>query len=199
VSSRRRITVALVGLIALVIIGWIVRQYTGSGAQLSPEILVPALLQRRALRDSRGSRRRRWDAMFPTKWAGRTRKESAVGEAELPCADVTAHQAVADAERRGAVAHLLDGSELVSKRTTLDGIAAALSFPEWAGRNLDALYDCLTDLSWLPEGEHVLVWSAHRALAEHDPKAYRGINAVLRDAAENALCGRAFTPVLTRD
>ncbi|MFD0922139.1 barstar family protein [Saccharopolyspora rosea] len=136
--------------------------------------------------------------MFATKWPLR-RKEPAVGEAEQLSAGVTARQAVEDAERRGAVPHLLDGADLLSKRTVLDGIAAVLNFPEWAGRNLDALYDCLTDLTWLPEGEHVLVWSGHRALAEHDPKAYRGINAVLQDASENSLCGRTFTAVLPRD
>lgn len=114
-------------------------------------------------------------------------------------ADMNAQQAAEEARRRGAAAHVLDATELVNKRTTLDGIAAVLAFPEWAGRNLDALYDCLTDLSWLPEGEHVLIWSGHQELAEHDPKAHRGINAVLRDAAEKSFCGRDFSAVLTRD
>ncbi|GAA0532031.1 hypothetical protein GCM10011581_16500 [Saccharopolyspora subtropica] len=121
-----------------------------------------------------------------------------MSELEQPSADITAREAVQQAEQRGATAHVLDGAELVSKRTTLDGIAAVLNFPEWAGRNLDALYDCLTDLSWLPEGEHVLVWSGFQALAEHDPKAFSGISAVLRDAAEHPFCGREFTAVLTR-
>jgi RNAse (barnase) inhibitor barstar len=133
--------------------------------------------------------------VFATKWL---RREPAVSGSEQPAADITVEQAVADAEQRGAFAHVLDGSDLVSKRTTLDGIAAAMSFPEWAGRNLDALYDCLTDLSWLPEGEHVLVWSGAEELAEHDPKAFRGISAVFRDAAENAACGRLFRAVLAR-
>ncbi|WP_245761459.1 barstar family protein [Saccharopolyspora shandongensis] len=121
-----------------------------------------------------------------------------MSEVEQPSADVTAREAVQEAEQRGAVAHVLDGADLISKRTTLDGIAAVLNFPEWTGRNLDALYDCLTDLSWLPEGEHVLVWSGFQALAEHDPKAFGRINAVLRDAAEHPICGREFTAVLTR-
>ncbi|ANZ35394.1 hypothetical protein BBK82_04130 [Lentzea guizhouensis] len=43
------------------------------------------------------------------------------------------------------------------KNAAIGAIAEALSFPSWFGHNLDALYDSLTDLSWLPEGEYVLV------------------------------------------
>ncbi|MFC7342178.1 barstar family protein [Saccharopolyspora griseoalba] len=118
---------------------------------------------------------------------------------EQPPCDRTTAQVVAEAEQRGAIVHVLDGADLDSKRTTLDGIAAVLDFPEWAGRNLDALFDCLTDLSWLPEGEHVLVWSGFQNLAEHDPRAFNGINAVLRDAAERPMCGRTFQAVLTEE
>lgn len=39
----------------------------------------------------------------------------------------------------------------------LAAIAAALDFPPHFGRNLDALYDMLRDLSWLPAGDHELV------------------------------------------
>ncbi|MGH3609345.1 MAG: barstar family protein, partial [Pseudonocardiaceae bacterium] len=37
-------------------------------------------------------------------------------------------------------------------------MGSALDFPAWYGRNLDALHDCLADLSWQPIGEHVLIW-----------------------------------------
>ncbi|WP_424184869.1 barstar family protein [Actinokineospora sp. G85] len=80
--------------------------------------------------------------------------------------------------------HRVDGSALRSKRATLDAIAEALDFPAYSGRNLDALFDCLVDLSWLPEGEHVLVWSGSDALAAADPRAHRGIRSVLEDATE---------------
>lgn len=126
------------------------------------------------------------------------RRDSAVKTVQQSTG-ISAQQATEQAQNRGASAHVLDAAELMTKRTTLDGIAAVLSFPEWAGRNLDALYDCLTDLSWLPEGEHVLIWCGHQNLAEQDPKTYRGINSVLRDAAENSMCGRAFSAVLTCD
>lgn len=112
--------------------------------------------------------------------------------------------AVAAAARaRGAYAHRVDGEGVLDKVSALDAIAAALSFPAWFGRNLDALYDCLTDLSWLPSGEHVLIWVSSRALAEVDPKAYLAIRAVLSDAqralgsiGERAV-GRRLTVVLT--
>lgn len=41
---------------------------------------------------------------------------------------------------------ILDG-KLIKDRDTLHGILADLPvFPDWYGRNLDALYDCLTDV-----------------------------------------------------
>ena len=45
----------------------------------------------------------------------------------------------------------------------------------------------------------MLIWSGAQHLAEHDPKAYQKINTVLRDAASNTICGRAFASVITRD
>ena len=82
-----------------------------------------------------------------------------------------------------------------SKADALDAIGAALSFPEWYGRNLDALYDCLIDLSWQPDGEHVLVWAGHRQLEAADPEGYRAVLTVLDDAA-TAGVGRPLSVVL---
>ena len=82
------------------------------------------------------------------------------------------------------VLHELDGTAITSKEAFFDAVAAALSFPDWFGRNLDALYDCLRDLSWLPAGEQELVWTASEVLREADPRAYTRIVDVLRDAAE---------------
>jgi RNAse (barnase) inhibitor barstar len=79
--------------------------------------------------------------------------------------------------------HPMDGTRIRSKDEFYDAVAAALSFPDWFGRNLDALYDCLRDLSWLPAGEHVLVWSAPEVLRAADPDGYRAITEVLLDAS----------------
>ncbi len=41
----------------------------------------------------------------------------------------------------------LDGAVLSSKEVLHQTLAQALAFPGWYGGNLDALFDCLTDLS----------------------------------------------------
>jgi hypothetical protein len=43
------------------------------------------------------------------------------------------------------------------RQPVLDAFAQALAFPDWFGRNWDALEDCLTDLSWREAGGHVLL------------------------------------------
>ncbi|MGW4484742.1 barstar family protein [Amycolatopsis sp. NPDC004368] len=91
-------------------------------------------------------------------------------------------RAAADAAyARGAFPHLVDG-RTADKASTLDAIAKAMSFPDYFGRNLDALYDMLTDLSWLPAGEHVLIWRGSEALRQAEPKTYLAIRSVLSDA-----------------
>src|SRR5438094_6581211 len=94
----------------------------------------------------------------------------------------TTSQTIAEqAHARGAFSHLVTGSP-TDKLSTMDAIAVALSFPDYFGHNLDALYDCLTDLSWLPPGEHVLIWPGSEALRKAEPKTYLAIRSVLSDA-----------------
>jgi RNAse (barnase) inhibitor barstar len=49
--------------------------------------------------------------------------------------------------------------ECASKANLVDSIGAALVFPDYYGRNWDALYSCLCDLDWLPPGKVALVHS----------------------------------------
>jgi RNAse (barnase) inhibitor barstar len=88
-----------------------------------------------------------------------------------------AARALEQARARGALVHLL--GPVTSKAQALDAIGTVLNFPAWYGRNLDALHDCLTDLSWQPTGEHVLIWTGHRQLETADPDGYRAILEVL--------------------
>lgn len=42
---------------------------------------------------------------------------------------------------------IIDGRRMTSVETTHEYLARTLRLPEYYGRNLDALYDCLTDLN----------------------------------------------------
>ena len=41
---------------------------------------------------------------------------------------------------------ILDGNLILDREMLHDVLAEELHLPEWYGRNLDALYDCLTDV-----------------------------------------------------
>ncbi|MBE6598318.1 MAG: barnase inhibitor [Ruminococcaceae bacterium] len=41
---------------------------------------------------------------------------------------------------------IIDGGKIHTKDELHDAFAVGLGFPEWYGRNLDALHDCLTDI-----------------------------------------------------
>ena len=107
-------------------------------------------------------------------------------------------QAAADAAfARGGYPHRVDGTRTLDKLSALDAIGEALSFPSYFGRNLDALYDMLTDLSWLPAGEHVLIWAGSDGLKAAEPKAYLAVRSVLSDAQRAMGSGeRRLTVVL---
>lgn len=51
----------------------------------------------------------------------------------------------------------LNGNDITNREQLLDALSEALELPEWYGRSLDALYDCLTDLS-VPTTIHVEHW-----------------------------------------
>ena len=68
----------------------------------------------------------------------------------------------------------LDGVLLAERTSAMDHLTEALSLPDWWGRNLDALYVCLTDCR-----------EPRRLVIEH------------RTAMEAARFGRAVLRVLT--
>lgn len=85
-----------------------------------------------------------------------------------------------DAADAAPVRYTFDAAAVRDRETLHDALSAALRLPDWYGRNLDALYDCLTDL---PSGEiRVLHQSALREnLGEYGDACLD----TLRDAARN--------------
>ena len=104
-----------------------------------------------------------------------------------------ADRALAHARACGAATHVL--GPVTSMAEALDAIGAAMNFPAWYGRNLDALYDCLVDLSWQPPGEHVLIWTGYHEFEAVDPDGYRAVVSVLDEAAA-ASSGRPLSVLL---
>jgi RNAse (barnase) inhibitor barstar len=78
------------------------------------------------------------------------------------------------ARSAGIAVFRIDISHAHDKKHFLEEIAGALHFPNWFGKNWDALNDCLTDLDWLPtKTGYVLVfehgdrfWSSNEDVEE---------------------------------
>ena len=103
-----------------------------------------------------------------------------------------------DAEREGASVAVL--GPVTGKAELLAALGRALEFPGWVGRNWDALADALGDMSWLPAGPKVVVWTGVEALRSAEPAAYRTALEVLRDGAKRSMVsGRPLTVLIVAD
>jgi RNAse (barnase) inhibitor barstar len=82
-------------------------------------------------------------------------------------------------------------------------IADILRFPEWFGENLDALADCLSDLSWFPAEGYVLVLEHSSEWRAQETETLETVLEILNDTAERWAQDRvpfwAFLPVSTRE
>lgn len=82
-------------------------------------------------------------------------------------------------------------------------IAETLRFPDWFGGNLDALADCLADLSWLPSEGYVLVLEHTTDWRAQAPETMGTVLEILNDTAvrwaRNRVPFWAFLPVSTHE
>ncbi|WP_217361672.1 barstar family protein [Aeromicrobium stalagmiti] len=85
----------------------------------------------------------------------------------------------AEAEAAGWLALRLDTRHIGSTGDFYAEVAGQWSLPAWFGRNLDALFDVLADLS---AGPTVLVWDGLVRLGDVDPEQASAVVDVLRDA-----------------
>ena len=83
----------------------------------------------------------------------------------------------------GLEAIRIDLAGCQDKAGFLGRVAAALGFPAWFGDNWDALYDCLTDLSWRPGQGWVLILENVDDLRRAAPDALDTALAIMGDAA----------------
>ncbi len=82
-------------------------------------------------------------------------------------------------------------------------IADILRFPEWFGENLDALADCLNDLSWLPSDGYVLVLEHSGEWRMQEADTFATALEILNETAQHRAANRVpfwtFLPVSTRE
>lgn len=74
----------------------------------------------------------------------------------------------------------LDGACLFRREEAMEMLGQALALPEWWGRNLDALHDCLTEL-----GRPVRLELDGREVMETSPFGQRLLRVLRDSAAEN--------------
>ena len=76
------------------------------------------------------------------------------------------------------------GTKSSDEQRFFDELAAALQFPYYFGENWNAVWDCVTDLSWLKGSSFLVVFeSADQLLSESD-RAFELLLRVLTDAHE---------------
>ena len=102
----------------------------------------------------------------------------------LPLAASDADVLCAAAGERGYSCAQADLAGCGDKDAFFSRVAEALEFPDWFGRNWDAFFDCLTDLSWLPAGGHVLVLLNTAEMRRDAPESFDTAISIMQDAAQ---------------
>ena len=102
---------------------------------------------------------------------------------ELPFGAHTASALCVLAATLGLHAAHVDLEDCSEEADLFRRIAGALEFPDWFGANWDALFDCLTDLSWLPARGYVLVLENGGELADAAPQSLQRLRDLLIETA----------------
>lgn len=82
----------------------------------------------------------------------------------------------------------VDGNEILNKNQFFNFLASALPLPEYFGKNLDALFDCLVDEEVLPKnGIQIKIIHAKSFLKEEETEEVADVLDCIADAAESWL------------
>jgi len=89
------------------------------------------------------------------------------------------------ARKAGLALFRIDAAHVRDKEGFLDEIAKTLHFPDYFGRNWDALNDCLTDLDWLPTKHgYVLLFENMEDFGANHQQEFSEAAEVLRSVSE---------------
>jgi RNAse (barnase) inhibitor barstar len=75
-----------------------------------------------------------------------------------------------DLTDRGIALVLIEGDRVTDGGELMDALAVGFSFPDYFGRNWDAVDECLRDLSWLPGDGYTLVVRGAERLWSREPR-----------------------------
>lgn len=98
-----------------------------------------------------------------------------------------------EVDRAGWQLVTLDGSTTRGTASVMAAMESTFGFPEWFGRNLDALADALTDVRH--ERGTILLWDSASVFADADPRQFNAVLSVLL-ARARAGVGGAFVTLL---
>lgn len=71
-----------------------------------------------------------------------------------------------------------------TKNQFLDYVAKIFDFPDYFGRNWDALEDCLKDMDWAKANGFLILYEHFEAFAENEPKQFDQALDIFKEVAE---------------
>jgi hypothetical protein len=84
----------------------------------------------------------------------------------------------------GIIARTMSGETMTTKEAVLAAVANAFDFPDWFGRNWDALEELLGELDWIPSlGYAAWILGAEHLLKDDTPDQFRVLVSLLDSVA----------------
>lgn len=78
----------------------------------------------------------------------------------------------------------IDGIQCPTIQSFLVEIGRAFSFPDYYGKNLDALNDCITDLDWIPKENYTLIINNSESFLNANEEDRNRVTKLLEEVAE---------------
>lgn len=75
-----------------------------------------------------------------------------------------------EADKAGWRLYALDGKKITNKKTFLAQIAHEMEFPDYFGKNWDALNDCLTDMRWTQGHGYIVLFQTPERIYKKSPQ-----------------------------